>query len=108
MGERGHSGPPGPPGEQGLPGTSGKEGTKVSEGWWRGAGEGGCKAWASVALRGQNLCSSYDLTPLLSFQGDPGPPGAPGKDGPAGLRGFPGERGLPGTAVSVTPKANSL
>lgn len=34
---------------------------------------------------------------------DPGPPGAPGKDGPAGLRGFPGERGLPGTAVSVTP-----
>lgn len=54
---------------------------------------------------GQGLCSNYGLSPLLSFQGDPGPPGAPGKDGPAGLRGFPGERGLPGTAVSVTPKA---
>lgn len=54
-----------------------------------------------VGQRGSN----YGLSPLLSFQGDPGPPGAPGKDGPAGLRGFPGERGLPGTAVSVTPKA---
>lgn len=65
--------------------------------------------WAGVALRGQNLCLNYDLPPSpLSFQGDPGPPGAPGKDGPAGLRGFPGERGLPGTAVSVTPKTNSL
>lgn len=108
MGERGHPGPPGPPGEQGLPGTAGKEGTKVSEGLVERSWGRGCKEWASVTLRGQNLCSNYGLSPLFSFQGDPGPPGAPGKDGPAGLRGFPGERGLPGTAVSITPKANSL